>query len=807
MLAAHDIIASKVKIARRLDLVGGKAQNLAQLALGGFRVPEFFVISTRCYTKRFSLQKKKFIRKLTAALRTCCGSDSERSSFAIRSSSPIEDQKGHSFAGLFTSHLNVKNMDDMFKAIEQIWQSVEQKNVKRYANAFSINDSFSIAIIIQRMIRAQVSGVLFTQNPVGNKSDSMLLEVVSGSCEKLVSGQDTPIQIFIDKHSQAFTQGEFQNTDTKELLSFVREKQNIEQLLHLATEIEHFLGCPQDIEWAFDGQNFWVLQSRPITTLSNSNTAILTDQAGIRWSDYFFAERFVRPLSPLGWSFLQPIIRKAALQTPLWYLGYDKTAKDVQLRLFNGFPRTQLENYQKLYGHIPPSLISADKRETLALTHTTWQPLKFLNYAALLSRLLFRELSWFPPYNLWEWRKWQKALHTKTVNALHNVQQKQIFMDYYRLLVRSHVWSEQFLAIHRWSITFADIFSALLRKFLQKIKIDKKVSVEDLTSGLAANSTMQANKSLVKLNLADEVSLSRFQIKFGHRSESLDIISPTWGEDIAAIKQVSRKAKTARERILANIRHNESVRQQSKTKVNQALGACAFPFNIGLRLIFQLLLHLAQQFTLLRENQRDTWHKILHVTRYSALAMAKIFVEEGKLAQINDIFYLHISEIDALYHAKEISAVHSLVQKRKKEYNQLQKQSEFKSVQNQKNKSESTTALRGIGVSKGSYKGRACIAMNYSQAMQARAGEILVVPCADPGWSPIFSVIGGLVMERGGVLSHASIVAREFRLPAITNVQNATKRIASGDLLEMNGEDGFLNIIAHANRRMSETDT
>lgn len=804
MFASNDIITKKTKIARHPDLVGGKAQNLAKLTLAGFPVPEFFVISTRCFSRRLALKKSKFIAQLTAALNILSQPEWASPECAVRSSSTIEDQKGRSFAGLFASHLHKKNVHDIFAAIESIWESAAKEHVGHYANRLLVKANSAMAVIVQRMIRATVSGVLFTRHPVANYHDSMLLEVIRGECEKLVSGQQTPTQIILDKRTRTFSCGAAKNPDQDEILVFLHDNENFFKLLQLGIDIENLFGCPQDIEWLFDGQKFWVLQSRPVTTLTASHATIIVDAAGTLWSDYFFAERFVQPVSPLAWSFLQPIIRRAALQTPLWYLGHDHLAANVQLKLFRGFPRTQLENFQKLFRHIPPSLLSVDKKETLHLAPNSWQPPALFNYIALFSRLLLRELSWFPPYNLWKWQQWQKTIRIKTDNALFDIRNSENFNDCYKFFGQSQTWSLQFLNIHRWSITFADIFLALLKKLLQKLKLEKEVSVENLTGGLADNATIQANKSLLALNPSNQTCLKRFQKKFGHRSESLDIASPTWGEGIAAMAEVSRKAQAGGERFLESLRQAERLRQECRIKVKQHLKTYSFPISVVLLLTFRLLLHLAQQFTLLRENQRDMWHKILQVARYSSLRMAQHGIDTRKLAQIEDIFYLHVHELAWLQQAGESMSLRSLIEKRKRMFKRLLDYVD-KPMAAEKAVMESGNTLGGIGVSKGRFVGRARVAATFAQAMRARAGEILVVPCADPGWSPIFAVIGGLVMERGGILSHASIVAREFQLPTITCVYDATKRIADGDLVEMDGENGRLKILEHAKRRMSET--
>ncbi len=783
MAKAPDILTNKKKIARNVDLAGGKAHNLARLSLAGFNVPEFFVVPASTVTTdqfdkgNFRQSFKNLVYNLTA---------DAQAEFVARSSSPMEDQLDHSFAGLFHSYLHFASIDDLLSAIHKI-RSLSHQTVEQYAGQKTGSPTSSMAVIVQRMIRAKISGVLFTAHPVSGSPDTMLLEMVKGDCEQLVSGSSNAVQVTIDKKSNLF-ETTVQDVPGNEIYDFINSDKHVQQLIQLGRQIDYLFGLPQDIEWAYDGHQFWILQSRPISTLYQNNPAVCIDEAGVKWSNYFFSERFVQPLSPLGWSFLQPIIKRAAIQDPLRFLGYDKTAVHVKLKLIDGLPFTQLANYQRLYKHIPVSFISADKKQTLELAQTRHTPLRIRNYAALLSRLVFAGTAWVPQVNLQRWKTFERVYSQKTLRAYYHINDLN-YSEAVELFKSSQEWSIRFLKIHRWSITWADIFMALLGEFLSKIELRQHNSLESLLGGLPNNATVQANEALIRLDTNSVLAMQKFVTAFGHRAESLDIACSTWGEDFEFIEQMSSMLKKQRYRFEASQEKNIKTRLHEQQSIHQQIKNHKVR-GLFLAPAFKILLFYAQQFAMLRENQRNLWHKILRTSRLSALQIGTHLAEYGHVAEPNDVFYLT---------CKELSKISQQDFKRRvlERKEMLEKMS---SVQNSQLSSfgdefkKDHDVLHGLGVSVGRIRGQARIANTYADAMKSQPGEILIVPSADPAWSPIFGVISGLVMERGGILSHASILAREFRLPTITNIAHATQRLKNGDEVEIDGQEGSLRL-------------
>ncbi|MCL5007894.1 MAG: PEP-utilizing enzyme [Candidatus Marsarchaeota archaeon] len=224
--------------------VGGKAYNLMRLKHANYCVADGFVLTTDLY--RYWNGNGKFPPDLPKKLEKSIEwfSYSMRYPFIVRSSATVEDAEKASFAGIFSSYPNANSMQDLIVRIEKIYQDVGSPRVQRYCDLHGIDKrKIEMAVLIQQQLAPEYSGILFTRNPV-NKKDETILEYVKGVPWDLVSGRARANRMVLDDKSERFR-----------------------KLYQISREIEEFLGAPQDIEWAYDGKEYWILQSRPITTL------------------------------------------------------------------------------------------------------------------------------------------------------------------------------------------------------------------------------------------------------------------------------------------------------------------------------------------------------------------------------------------------------------------------------------------------------------------------------------------------------------------------------------------------------------
>ena len=525
---------------------------------------------------------------------------------------------------------------------------------------------------------------------------------------------------------------------------------------------------------------------------------------GRAMTDFFFAERFVEPLSPLGWSFLRPLIERTAFRDPLWYLGNDAMAKSTVplLRLVHGRPFADWQAFQALYAPVPAAVLSLDKRLFLKGSSSRFSTLRSALKSApfLLSRLVFRDNNWLPRRHLAHWGRFyarcqSEMLRTQKLPADPDRAQA--------LWQQCEGWTADLLRLHRWSLLFADLYYKLLIHFLQRF-IDagrSEIMAADLLSGLDNNQTLAVNRELhllAKLHEKKSAGAWRhFMRNYGHRAQSLDIAKATWREDPGPVRDYLHLIRTAPDRFLSG----EERRRQTECRCRESLGSSHTRMAaIALNNCFSYILENARAFGSLRENQRDLWHRILALTRSAALEMGRILAGRQLLADEEEVFWLTRKELMQAIQPSSMYDYRPLVQDRRRllagdpGLRQASGTNEAHAAYAAGTHTSRGAALRGIGVSAGIAAGCAFIAHSYEEARKVPPQSILVARSVDPAWTPLFASLSGLVLEVGGVLSHAAILAREFGLPAITSVEGATTRIKTGDSLVLDGLSGTVTI-------------
>lgn len=246
--ALNEISKNNVK------LVGGKGTSLGELTKAGFPVPPGFVITTEGFQKNIEKEVLGAFDKL----------NSEK--VAVRSSAIAEDSLSASWAGQLETYLNVSR-EELINKVEKCWDSIKSERVKSYTSGQNLQEEqMRVAVVVQEMVDSQSAGVMFTVNPVSKDGNEVMIESILGLGESLVQGLVTPDNFIIDKQTL-----EMENKDLAKEQTIPDE--NIKKLVELGKKIENYYGSPQDIEWAIDKDGkIWVLQSRPITTLTSPST-------------------------------------------------------------------------------------------------------------------------------------------------------------------------------------------------------------------------------------------------------------------------------------------------------------------------------------------------------------------------------------------------------------------------------------------------------------------------------------------------------------------------------------------------------
>jgi len=268
--------------------VGGKAASLGEMLRLGVKVPPGFVVDSTEYDKvadkprdKDGLVKRLYVKALTQNI-AAAYTEMGEGKVAVRSSAVGEDGTALSFAGQHSTFLNVEGLDEVIDAVLKCWASLDNEQAIEYRKSNGIEKA-SMAVVVQRMVDAEASGVMFTVNPTVIDGYHMVIEAVWGLGETLVSGQLTPDQYLIHKKGQILeTKTVLQEWELRDgaSMSLIPDRQNApkltkEQILELAElglQLELEYGWPQDIEWCLQGGDLYIVQSRPITTLGANGT-------------------------------------------------------------------------------------------------------------------------------------------------------------------------------------------------------------------------------------------------------------------------------------------------------------------------------------------------------------------------------------------------------------------------------------------------------------------------------------------------------------------------------------------------------
>ncbi len=510
----------------------------------------------------------------------------------------------------------------------------------------------------------------------------------------------------------------------------------------------------------------------------------------VLWTSGFFNERFPAPVSPLGWSLLGPLIEELALRDPLRFLGYPQAESIPLTRLWRGHPYANVAAFQIFYKVFPDAILPEDAyryflggevhlRRNAPYPH--WRDAPRFAFS-LVRAFLSDPFNVSPLNNDRYWARYTRQ-HDARVAALRNrfdalarAEPREIFAAL-REVEKIH---RAFLRIHRWSLIDADLMLGLLKRLVGSSEAAARLVAD------VPNKTLEVDLDLRRLPLAD------FLAQHGHRSFSLDIAVPTFADEPGQVLKLARLATV----------------NQKLTDFDSPLSFHAKRSAFGLRIFFDWTLPLAKKYMAMREDQRYYWQKALAVSRRLYLLLADHLVADQVIADRNAVFDATHSELadyfDGRLHKAELSqtlsARHAEWQVYRREFAQAPTESYPAFLRGDVALGVSRNAhppkqWQGRAVSPGIARGIARVVRSADELARVQPGEILVAPATDPAWTPVFARIAGLVIERGGVLSHSAVVAREYHLPAVAGIPNVVTEIHDGDRIEVDGSRGLVSRI------------
>jgi len=771
---------------------GGKAQGLTMLNCMSSQIPMSFVV--RKYDE-------KAIIKLLNSL-------PQDTIFAIRSSADGEDSNLLSFAGQYQSFLNVKGNEEVLMAVQKCFASQEQMPVETYNKNFNSGKPSGMNVIIQEMIEAKASGVLFTCDPANNRHDKMSLTITKGFGEKLMSGHEDDEQFNFYKHAKILPESKILNKNT------------LKRLIDKALDIDSKFGRAAGLEWAIDkNDSIWWLQLQPITKLDNVHLNELDEEAFYEKPIYTrgnIGEMMPGPVTPLT---LSTFARAIDLGLQVFYKktgALDKISNEMLFvhsyynhlffdmnRLYEIVKKVGLSTKENIDFAIVGKLVPNINVKTEVNYFTSW-----LNFISMLGYINSATKSW-------------KKL--KRLNKIFDLDCPNDVKGCYELISNNLVILNKAYSLHYvTSSQSGSLYSAILNIFsggqLPSMEDQKKTnalfsdipdivsaevikSLDKISSIIKADPLAQlkfveanideANKYLQSIGPKNvKNAWSEFINRHGHRGvREAEMFEKEWALDPNPVI-ASIRAKTS----LLIAGHNINGNNIVNTK--QGFEGLSF-FK---KLIIKQILPKARKAVARREQTKAWSIGVQSRFKLAYRYLAKQLVKDGLLEDEEQIFFLKHQEIGKLIEGQKTDYWQSVCNKRRNIYPEMQKLS-FEDlyfgipVPMDEETKDHQGDLTGNPVSHGTVTAKIRVVKNIEDASKLKEGEIMVAQFTDVGWTPFYGIISGLITEIGSPLSHGAVVAREYGLPTIVSMKGATHILKTGQTIKLDAVYGKVEII------------
>ncbi|GAA3927851.1 phosphoenolpyruvate synthase [Chitinophaga oryziterrae] len=854
-------------------IAGGKAANLGELSgIKGIQVPEFFCVTTEAYKKitgnnqelnslldelaRLKAEERENIRQISAKIRMAIeripiSTDiaeeiagyltkfGEKEAFAVRSSATAEDLPTASFAGQQDTYLNIIGKTAILQHISKCWASLftERAVIYRLQTGFD-HRKVHLSVVVQKMVFPHAAGILFTADPVTSNRKISSIDASFGLGEAIVSGiVNTDLykvcnSKVIDKKISTKKLAIYASKDggTKEQ-EIEPEKQNkqaltdeqILQLEYIGRKIEEHFGHPQDIEWCLVDDTFYIVQSRPITTLYPVPEA--NDQENHVYISVGHQQMMTDPMKPLGLSLWQltafrPMFKAGGRlfvdiasnlasptgrKTIIDVMGqHDPLIKDALIAI------TERGDFIKL--------LPNDKEELNSIKSSTGKSsadihAQIKNDPTIVSDLI-------------------KRYQTSIKELKDNIQTRS-GPDLFDFILEDGQQSKKTLfdPQNRSAIMASVDASTWINENMKKW-LDEKNAADTLSQSAPNNITSEMGLEL--LDLADVIRPHRDVInylqhvkddnflddlvKFDGGQETRDAIYAYLnkygmrcaGEIDITKTRWSEKPLTLVSMILSNIknfepgagkRKFEQGRQKALKKEQELLDRLKqLPDGEQKARETKQMISLLRNFAGYREYPKYGIINRYFVYKQALLKEAEQLVQANVIHEKEDIYYLTFEELREVVRTNKPD--YQIISKRKEEHKLFEKLTPPRVITSDgeiitgtyKREDLPAGAIAGLAVSSGVIEGRARVILNMEDA-DLEAGDILVTSFTDPSWTPLFVSIKGLVTEVGGLMTHGAVIAREYGLPAVVGVENATKLIKDGQRIRVNGTDGYVEIL------------
>ncbi|MGH0563121.1 phosphoenolpyruvate synthase [Bacillus cereus] len=854
----------------QLSLVGGKGLNLGELStIQGIQVPEGFCVTTVGYEKaikqnenlqtllqqltKLKLEDRAQIGEMSKEIREVImavqiPSDvveavahylsrfGNEHAYAVRSSATAEDLPYASFAGQQDTYLNIIGKEAILQHVRKCWASLftERAVMYRMQNGFEHNQ-VSICVVVQKMVFPEASGILFTADPITSSRKVLSIDASFGLGEALVSGlvsadnykvkEGEIVDKLISTKKVAIYALKEGGTETKQINSAQQKiqtlsEQQILQLAQIGRQIEAYFGCPQDIEWCLVDNTFYIVQSRPITTLYPIPEE--NDGENHVYISVGHQQMMTDAMKPLGLSFF--LLTTSA---PMRKAG-GRLFVDATQRLASPASRDYLIN---TLGKSDPLIRDALTTVVERDNFITLLPDEETEKSASKSK---------PPVSLQPEIENDPAIVTELIKnseasleeLKENMQLKSgvdvldfILEDIQQL--KKVLFNPQSIAVIMAGMNASTWINEKMEQWL-----GEKNAADTLSQSVQNNITSEMGLALMEVadvirpyeeviaylqHVENDSFLDEFvQFKGGEKArEAIDAFLNKYGMrcsgeiDITKTRW-SEKPTTIIPMILNNIRDFEY--GASKRKFEEGLQEALKKEEELVDRLQQLpdgkqkveetkrMIRNIRNFIGYREYPKYGMINRYFIYKQALLKEAEQLVQSGVIHEVDDIYYLTFEELHEVVRTNKLD--YELIQKQKNDYKLYEKLTPPRIMTSDgeiitgkyKRENLPADAIVGLPVSSGVVEGRARVILNMEEA-NLEEGDILVTAFTDPGWTPLFVSIKGLVTEVGGLMTHGAVIAREYGLPAVVGVENATKLIKDGQRIRVHGTEGYIEML------------
>lgn len=821
------------------ESLGGKAFRLIQMYQAGFQVPSGAVLLPSAFQlfldanpnwnsvvgrlckyltdKEIDKAQKEFSEAVFPSVLEdeirAYVSECDVKSWAIRSSGSMEDGSNASFAGQFESYLDAQNPDDVIQSIIQCWSSLYGQKVVRYCENKALPfRECTMSVVIQELIPAESSGVVFTVNPLTGNDKQMVIEAVSGLGENLVQGQVNPDHYLYDwYHETLEVKSNFQQPHLS--------KGQIVSLSLKCLDIQAFYGEPMDIEWAIDSRGIHILQARPLTAIhfdikDEWTTADLRDggiSSTIATPMMFSLYEFIFENTMPEYFRQTKILPKKKFDKWFnWWFGYSYWNIGAAKEGVHQLPGFNERNFDRSLG-IEPNY-EGDGRVTGVTPKSLFHGIQIL---LATNRSVKNRIPTCRKDILFAKERFEQAdAFLKSDPDL-----KTLIQDFRTFILETYLRIEghYFFTIYDNSnaatfcqdavgkanknrpnpINYLNLVTGLSDLSHMRPTFDLWNLVEEIRQNPEA-AFFYAHRSVLevqqKLGNPDDfpfkTDLNAFFLNYYfHSLRELDLRVPNWDEDSSqGIKLLQSFLRNDQHEnpILSEQRQEETYQKEVQQIKNKSL-------------LKTIQTH--RDLLWWREEMRDYSSRTYYFLRRYLLEISDKMLQKELISDPDDVHFLTYPELIDFADTENGTFYNPLIIKNKKfhrSFRNFKNPNEIRQIKVETFVQEDQTGdtFQGIAGSHGHAIGRAVVVESVFEADKIEKGDILVTKFTDPGWTVYFAKIAGLITESGGILSHGAVVSREYGIPAIFGIKDVTKRIKTGDLLEMDGEHGIIKILS-----------